>query len=159
MDSNHRRRAPADLQSAPFGHSGIFPNIYKPWESLKAWVSRWRDSNPRPADYKSAALANWATSALTISECKGTSFFLTCKFFRNFFQKNFVLALSKNNPRPFFGVLTENRVQIYNYFVKRETLWPLFFVLTLIFFVLAHICALYLYIITRAYTPHSTTAK
>ena len=25
MDSNHRRRAPADLQSAPFGHSGISP--------------------------------------------------------------------------------------------------------------------------------------
>ena len=27
-------------------------------------TSRWRDSNPRPADYKSAALANWATSAI-----------------------------------------------------------------------------------------------
>ena len=26
MDSNHRRRAPADLQSAPFGHSGIRPS-------------------------------------------------------------------------------------------------------------------------------------
>ena len=25
MDSNHRRRTPADLQSAPFGHSGICP--------------------------------------------------------------------------------------------------------------------------------------
>ncbi len=25
MDSNHRRRTPADLQSAPFGHSGNFP--------------------------------------------------------------------------------------------------------------------------------------
>ena len=44
--------------------------------SLAAWVSpqnvndliylsRWRDSNPRPADYKSAALASWATSAKT----------------------------------------------------------------------------------------------
>ena len=42
--------------------------------SLAAWVSpqikyfkelsRWRDSNPRPADYKSAALASWATSAI-----------------------------------------------------------------------------------------------
>ena len=42
--------------------------------SLAAWVSppslflfqnqsRRRDSNPRPADYKSAALASWATSA------------------------------------------------------------------------------------------------
>ncbi len=25
MDSNHRRYKPADLQSAPFGHSGILP--------------------------------------------------------------------------------------------------------------------------------------
>ena len=28
MDSNHRRRKPADLQSAPFGHSGICPFHY-----------------------------------------------------------------------------------------------------------------------------------
>ena len=27
MDSNHRRYKPADLQSAPFGHSGILPII------------------------------------------------------------------------------------------------------------------------------------
>ena len=27
MDSNHRRRTPADLQSAPFGHSGNFPSF------------------------------------------------------------------------------------------------------------------------------------
>ena len=25
MDSNHRRQEPADLQSAPFGHSGNYP--------------------------------------------------------------------------------------------------------------------------------------
>ena len=29
MDSNHRRRKPADLQSAPFGHSGICPTIFQ----------------------------------------------------------------------------------------------------------------------------------
>ena len=29
MDSNHRRRKPADLQSAPFGHSGICPYFFK----------------------------------------------------------------------------------------------------------------------------------
>gem|GEM_PF-5254219 len=28
-DSNPRRRKPADLQSAPFGHSGICPRIIK----------------------------------------------------------------------------------------------------------------------------------
>ena len=35
-----------DLQSAPFGHSGTLPYLW-------SW---WTDSNPRPADYKSAAL-------------------------------------------------------------------------------------------------------
>ena len=35
----------ADLQSAPFGHSGTRPY----------WSWRW-DLNPQPADYKSAAL-------------------------------------------------------------------------------------------------------
>ena len=28
MDSNHRRRKPADLQSAPFGHSGNHPYLF-----------------------------------------------------------------------------------------------------------------------------------
>ena len=37
-----------DLQSAPFGRSGTLPYSIK-W----SW---WTDSNPRPADYKSAAL-------------------------------------------------------------------------------------------------------
>ena len=40
---------PTDLQSAPFDRFGISP--------LKR-ESRWTDSNRRPADYKSAALAN-----------------------------------------------------------------------------------------------------
>ena len=28
MDSNHRRRKPAELQSAPFGHSGNCPCLF-----------------------------------------------------------------------------------------------------------------------------------
>ena len=39
-----------DLQSAPFGHSGIPP--YKRAAASGFW-SWWTDSNPRPADYKS----------------------------------------------------------------------------------------------------------
>ena len=39
---------PTDLQSVLVGRLSISPTI----------PSRWRDSNPRPADYKSAALAN-----------------------------------------------------------------------------------------------------
>ena len=29
MDSNHRSRKTADLQSAPFGHSGICPDTFR----------------------------------------------------------------------------------------------------------------------------------
>ena len=61
-DSNLRRHKSTDLQSAPFGRSGISPRK-KRWNMLKN-KSRWRDSNPRPTDYKSVALANWATSAI-----------------------------------------------------------------------------------------------
>ena len=44
----------ADLQSAPFGHSGTYP--YEVGFSRKGeWSWRW-DLNPQPADYKSAAL-------------------------------------------------------------------------------------------------------
>gem|GEM_PF-808893 len=45
------KAAPTDLQSAPFDRSGISPLPVKE-------PSRWTDSNRRPADYKSAALAS-----------------------------------------------------------------------------------------------------
>ena len=64
---------PADLQSVPVGHSGIppysvalsFSQIEAPRSGsdlkterceLRLTWSWWTDSNPRPADYKSAAL-------------------------------------------------------------------------------------------------------
>ena len=49
------KRDAADLQSAPFGHSGTYP--YEVCFSIVQgeWSWRW-DSNPQPADYKSAAL-------------------------------------------------------------------------------------------------------
>ena len=82
QDSNLRRYEPTDLQSVLVGRLSISPTI----------SSRWRDSNPRPADYKSAALANWATSAIIGNhEIKNIpvkfrianvqSFFLLKKFF------------------------------------------------------------------------------
>src|SRR5206468_6836547 len=52
-DSNLRRQSPADLQSAPFGHSGTSPQRIP--NKAPGW-SRWSESNRRPADYKSAAL-------------------------------------------------------------------------------------------------------
>ena len=53
-DSNLRRHTPADLQSAPFGHSGTSPQQILN-SNTPGW-SRWSESNRRPADYKSAAL-------------------------------------------------------------------------------------------------------
>ena len=50
MDSNHRRRKPADLQSAPFGHSGTCPTEFQK-------KSGRRDSNPRPSAWKANALS------------------------------------------------------------------------------------------------------
>ncbi len=44
----------ADLQSAPFGHSGTYPHLM-PFPLKLKWSWR-RDLNPQPADYKSAAL-------------------------------------------------------------------------------------------------------
>ncbi len=44
MDSNHRRRKPADLQSAPFGHSGICPFALENYSlfPLSSFVSQLR---------------------------------------------------------------------------------------------------------------------
>src|SRR2546427_8300295 len=60
-DLNPRRRTPADLQSAPFGHLGTSPNLPAwipgtPWKKgTVGW--RWReDLNPRPTAYKAVAL-------------------------------------------------------------------------------------------------------
>ena len=43
MDSNHRRYKPADLQSAPFGHSGIRPYNLSASRSLTATTVPFRD--------------------------------------------------------------------------------------------------------------------
>ena len=46
MDSNHRKRTLADLQSASFSHSDNYPKK----------KSHLPESNQRPTDYKSVAL-------------------------------------------------------------------------------------------------------
>ena len=47
------KSATADLQSAPFGHSGTYPRFALLCH--RRWSWRW-DLNPQPADYKSVAL-------------------------------------------------------------------------------------------------------
>ena len=49
MDSNHRRRKPADLQSAPFGHSGICPYITK----RTLFLTKSSQSELYPDDFRS----------------------------------------------------------------------------------------------------------
>ena len=61
------KAAPADLQSAPFDRSGTSPRLFlgpqlrgpshkiTTTQSQNIWSWRW-ESNPQPADYKSAAL-------------------------------------------------------------------------------------------------------
>ena len=39
MDSNHRSRKTADLQSAPFGHSGTHPRVRIPRTAMQKIVS------------------------------------------------------------------------------------------------------------------------
>ena len=59
VDLNHRSLTTTDLQSVPFGHSGTPPLLPKSRKVRSSfsflWSWRW-DSNPQPADYKSAAL-------------------------------------------------------------------------------------------------------
>ena len=61
-----------DLQSAPFGHSGIPRELcldiitYFVIMSSSFYWSWWRESNPQPADYKSAALPLSHTSIFVI---------------------------------------------------------------------------------------------
>ena len=52
-----------EVKNSRFTVCPRWPLEYLPKNHYLKEPSRWRDSNPRPADYKSAALASWATSA------------------------------------------------------------------------------------------------
>ena len=49
MDSNHRRRKPADLQSAPFGLSGICPTCFFKRRDEQVISSEERKTGLKPA--------------------------------------------------------------------------------------------------------------
>ena len=58
VDSNHRKLTLADLQSAPFGHSGTTP-VPISLSHLRAFIKKWscsQESNLRPTVYKTVAL-------------------------------------------------------------------------------------------------------
>ena len=69
MDSNHRTLLRADLQSAAFNHSATDP--------ISLCSSQGRDSNPRPAVYKTAALPTelpWPFPASLREQCRECPF-------------------------------------------------------------------------------------
>ena len=118
MDSNHRSRKTADLQSAPFGHSGICPNLCHYFRkricdnfitnALSFRLSLLSDSNQRPRDYKSRALANWAKEAVIIysavtvvKRVQRYGFFFNYKTFSTFFLQNLHFFVVFASRRPF----------------------------------------------------------
>ena len=100
MDSNHRSRKTADLQSAPFGHSGICPlSLFQKthlrhtsvYHCFSRASCRIRTNDPEITNH-----VLWPTelkrrrtiysALLPYCECKCTSFFLITKLFRTFFS-------------------------------------------------------------------------
>ncbi len=91
-----------DLQSAPFGHSGTLPYNIK----LK-WSWGW-DSNPRRADYKSAALPTELRQHRFSNGLNYSIIFLPCQLlflFFIFFMKR--KKQSKRNFAPFWSGLRD----------------------------------------------------
>ena len=95
----------ADLQSAPFGRSGTLPYSFLPIVRKWSW---WTDSNPRPADYKSAALpTELHQHRYSLSGCLNTiaQFFVFVKSFFEFFlhhprQTRLLLSASRIRSLP-----------------------------------------------------------
>ncbi len=99
MDSNHRRYKPADLQSAPFGHSGIRPCFFslpcRPLPGKFGASCRIRTNDPEitnhvlwPTELKrrvSLLLPCLLPRCGPKSDCKVTHFFHICKHLRLFF--------------------------------------------------------------------------
>ena len=101
MDSNHRRRKPADLQSAPFGHSGICPTFIQRTFSFRA-SCRIRTNDPEitnhvlwPTELK-RLVQTCSRTLIELSGCKVRHLFLIAKTFRHFFiyHEVFLLLLS-----------------------------------------------------------------
>ena len=97
MDSNHRSDDAADLQSAPFGHSGIYPSL-----SVRA-SCRIRTNDPEitnhvlwPTELKRRLSSRIEIRGVLVCGCKGTAIFLTDKLFRTFFSKK-ILTIKPNS--------------------------------------------------------------
>ena len=112
MDSNHRRRKPADLQSAPFGHSGNPPKKFQylaiPPRLEGGASCRIRTNDPEitnhvlwPTELKRRLLVEAAVACF--KRVQRYELFLKhqiiSSFFAVFFQKNFI----SHHLSPFFA--------------------------------------------------------
>ena len=98
MDSNHRRRKPADLQSAPFGHSGICPTFIQRTLLFRA-SCRIRTNDPEitnhvlwPTELK-RLFQLYSRTLIELSGCKVRHLFQNTKTFRFFFISREVFPL------------------------------------------------------------------
>ena len=100
MDSNHRRRTPADLQSAPFGHSGIFPIFL-----FTAALSRSKTLEPmegfEPTTPRLQITCSGQLSYIGINRLRDAKvgiIFNSANFLRIFFQKSSFLQFLSPTP-------------------------------------------------------------
>ena len=92
MDSNHRRRTPADLQSAPFGHSGNYPCFENRSHTLRVglYMNNHKKEpmvglEPTTSWLQISCSTNWATSAC-FAGAKIRTIFETANFLPIFFS-------------------------------------------------------------------------
>ena len=90
VDSNHRKLTLADLQSAPFGHSGTTP--FK-WSCSQ-------ESNLRPTDYKSVALPTELEQLLHQRKIVSLKFIMLTPYEIKLFQVRYQNIFPWQSPRP-----------------------------------------------------------
>ena len=124
MDSNHRRRAPADLQSAPFVHSGNHPinfSFFLFASSLVRASCRIRTNDPEitnhvlwPTELKRrfAAVSSKPEIRLLENGCKVKHYFLISKTFDVFFH--FLCVFSLNFSSCIFRASTQPSIDSSN---------------------------------------------
>ncbi len=110
MDSNHRRYKPADLQSAPFGHSGILPipkRTFEPMEGVEPTTPRLQITCSSQLSYIGISRLNVSSETffkgiakIGIYSYSPKLFNLFCHFFALFLISHQIYLLHQGRTRP-----------------------------------------------------------